>query len=77
VTLSDGRTLVEECPHPPGFAGRPLAEIRATARKKLRAALEARCDDADRVDRAVDCVRYLGDADRTDLEPLAAALGER
>lgn len=77
VTLSDGRTVVEECPHPPGFAGRPLAEIRAIARKKLRAALAARCDDADRVDRAVDCVRYLGDAERTDLGPVVAALEGR
>lgn len=74
VTLSDGRTLVEDCPHPPGFAGRPLVETRAIARKKLRAGLEARCDDGDLVDRAVDAVRYLGDAEPTDLSPLVAAL---
>jgi 2-methylcitrate dehydratase PrpD len=40
VELASGETLSATVEHPTGFAGRTLAEIRATARTKLREALE-------------------------------------
>jgi 2-methylcitrate dehydratase PrpD len=39
VHLSDGQSVTAECPHPMGFAGRPLSETRAVARRKCEAAL--------------------------------------
>lgn len=41
LELADGSTVSATCAHPTGFAGRPLAEIRGTARQKLRQALTA------------------------------------
>ena len=42
VELESGEELSATVEHPTGFAGRTLAEVRATARTKLREALEAR-----------------------------------
>ncbi|WP_255195288.1 MmgE/PrpD family protein [Halorarius litoreus] len=42
VELDSGEVLSATVDHPTGFAGRTLAEVRATARTKLREALEAR-----------------------------------
>jgi len=42
VTTTDGRTIEATVEQPTGFAGNPLAEIRAVARRKCRRGLEAR-----------------------------------
>ncbi|WP_336133942.1 MmgE/PrpD family protein [Natronomonas amylolytica] len=44
VTTTDGRTVEATVEHPAGFAGKPLSEIRAVARKKCRTGLEAAGD---------------------------------
>ena len=41
VTTTDGRTFESTIEHPSGFAGKPLAEIRAVARNKCRSGLQA------------------------------------
>lgn len=41
VETTDGRTFDVSVPHPAGFAGKPLAEIRAVARNKCRSGLQA------------------------------------
>jgi 2-methylcitrate dehydratase PrpD len=47
VHLSDGGSVTAECRHPTGFAGRPLSETRAVARRKLAAALTELAEDSE------------------------------
>jgi hypothetical protein len=41
VTTTDGRTVEATVEHPSGFAGKPLTEIRAVARRKCWTGLTA------------------------------------
>lgn len=70
VRLADGETVSAECEHPPGFAGWPLAESRAIARKKLRRALEARGVGERDAERATDRLLSLDEQAETDLSEL-------
>jgi 2-methylcitrate dehydratase PrpD len=57
VHLTDGQSVTAECPHPQGFAGRPLPERRAVARRKLRTALIHLAGENAPVSPAVDALR--------------------
>lgn len=71
VRLSSGETLSETVDHPTGFAGKPLAEVRATARKKFRRAIEARGGRVSDSKRAADAVSSLDKAATVSLSGLS------
>lgn len=74
VHLSDGHSVTAEVPHPMGFAGRPLAETRAVARRKCESALFELAGEGAAVRPVVDALREpVGPVSLADV----AALVER
>lgn len=73
VTATDGRTFEATVEHPSGFAGKPLSEIRAVARKKCRTGLEAAGFDESTARRRTDALLAIDDAERVSLAALIEA----
>jgi 2-methylcitrate dehydratase PrpD len=77
ITTSDGRTVEATVDHPAGFAGKPLAEIRAVARRKCRTALEAAGDDEPTARGKAEDLLAIGSASPVSLEGLLSTETER
>ncbi|WP_255148914.1 MmgE/PrpD family protein [Halorarius halobius] len=67
VELDGGETLSATVDHPTGFAGHTLPEVRAVARNKLRAALEARGASDPEARRAADELDAMYEAETVAL----------
>lgn len=70
VTTTDGRTVEATIDHPSGFAGQPLAEIRAVARKKCRRGLEATGDGEATARQKVDDLLAIEESSTVSLDAL-------
>ena len=68
VTTTDGRTVEATIDRPTGFAGGPLAELRAVARKKCHTALQSTGIRESTARERVDRLLSLDEADRVSLE---------
>jgi len=75
VTTTDGRTFEATVEHPSGFAGKPLAEVRAVARNKCREGLQATGLRESVARERADDLLAIDDATQVSLEPLLG--GER
>lgn len=69
VTLADGTETAATCHHPPGFAGRPIAEIEAIAREKLRSALDVLDRDETGSGDGAPTALATGDISRVRMDP--------
>lgn len=70
VTTTDGRTVEATVDHPSGFAGKPLAETRAVARKKCRTGLEAAGDNESTARRKADDLFAIQSSSAVSLDGL-------
>ena len=70
VTTTDGRTFEATVEHPSGFAGKPLAEIRAVARNKCREGLQAAGLRESAARERTDRLLGIDDRERASLAPL-------
>jgi 2-methylcitrate dehydratase PrpD len=77
VTTTDGRTVEATVDHPAGFAGKPLAEVRAVARKKCRTGLEAAGDDEPTARGKADDLLSIQSASAVSLGGLLSTKGTR
>lgn len=73
VSTTDGQTVESTIEHPTGFAGRPLAEVRAVARNKCRTGLQAAGVREALARERVDELLALESADGVSLTPLREA----
>jgi hypothetical protein len=70
ITTTDGRTVEATVDHPAGFAGKPLAETRAVARKKCRTGLEAAGDNESTARRKADDLFAIQSSSAVSLDGL-------
>jgi 2-methylcitrate dehydratase PrpD len=70
VTTTDDRTFEATVEHPSGFAGKPLAEIRAVARNKCRHGLQATGLRESTARERADDLLAIDDHERVTLTPL-------
>jgi 2-methylcitrate dehydratase PrpD len=77
VTTTDGRTVAETIEHPSGFAGKPLAEIRAVARNKCRTGLQAAGMREAAARERADELLGIDDEDVVSLAPLLEGASRR
>jgi 2-methylcitrate dehydratase PrpD len=70
VTTTDGRSFEATVEHPAGFAGKPLAEVRAVARNKCRRGLQATGLRESEARERADDLLAVDDHDLVSLAPL-------
>lgn len=71
VSTADGRSFEATVEHPSGFAGKPLSEIRAVARRKCIEGLEATGVGESEAQNRVDELLAIDDADEVSLATLS------